>query len=70
MDFDNMSKEELIYILRGHYAKLKKSFGRDDAFTVGHYYWFQQTDNDNVEVYANGVMNFTLAEMNEYFETT
>ena len=50
MDLENMSKEELISILKNFYAKLAKPIPDKPNFIVGRYYRVEQTGEDDIEV--------------------
>lgn len=50
MIFEEMSKEELISILKRFYAKLVKPIPDKPRFVVGNYYLVEQVGEDEIEV--------------------
>ena len=69
MDFDNMTKEELLNILKMDYTKLIKAMPFLPEMEVGKYYKIRQTGNDEIEVDSNKRFYYlTFAETDEYFK--
>lgn len=58
MDFDNMSKEQLIEVLKGFYYKLKKPIPDKPKFIVGNYYYIEQTGAYQLRTVAEIDKNF------------
>jgi len=68
MDFDNMTKEELLEVLKESYMKLVHSIPHNSSFKVGNYYRGEQTGDDEIEVYSGDtVLYLTFEETDKYF---
>jgi len=68
MDFDNMTKEELLEVLKEHYMKLIRPIPRKPTFKVGNYYMGEQTDDDEIEIYGEETtLYLTFDETDKYF---
>ena len=65
MDFDNMTKEELLNILKMDYTKLIKAMPFLPEMEVGKYYNYEQTGDD--EIWVDGIY-LTSNEFKKYFE--
>lgn len=52
MDFDNMSREELIKVLKRQYIKVGEEIP-GKRFKVGMYYLLEQTGDDDLELINN-----------------
>lgn len=69
MDFDNMTREELLEVLKESYIKLVNPIPHSPTFIVGHYYRIEQTGNDDIEVYGEDVVLYlTFEETDRYFK--
>ena len=68
-DIDNMSKEDLMKLLKGFYQKCIKNVGYE-GLTIGKYYHIDQTDNDEITVYTdNGIEYMDFSTAYRYFES-
>lgn len=67
MDFDNMTKDELLEVLKESYMKLIRPIPHNPTFKVGNYYRGEQTDDDEIEVYGEVILYLTFDETDKYF---
>ena len=67
MDFDNMTREELLEVLKESYMKLVRPIPHSPTFKVGNYYRGEQTGDDEIEVYGDVVLYLTFEETDKYF---
>ena len=67
MDFDNMTKEELLNFLKENYMKLIHPIPHSPSFKVGNYYRGEQTGEDEIEVYGDLILYLTFKEADVYF---
>jgi len=68
MDFDNMTKDELLDVLKESYMKLIRPIPHSPTFKVGNYYMGEQTDDDEIEIYGDEItLYLTFNEADKYF---
>jgi len=67
MDFDNMTKDELLDVLKESYMKLIRPIPHSQTFKVGNYYKGEQTGNDEIEVHGHVILYLTFEETDKYF---
>ena len=67
MDFDNMTKDELLEILKQSYMKLIHPIPYSLTFKVGNYYRGEQVGEDEIEVYGDVILYLTFEETDNYF---
>ena len=67
MDFDNMTREELLEVLKQNYIKLINLIPHSPTFKVGNYYRIEQTGDDEIEVYGDVILYLTFEEADKYF---
>lgn len=69
MDFDNMTKDELLEILKESYIKMINPMPRNPDFKVGNYYRVEQTGSNEIEIYGeDNTLYLTYKETNKYFK--
>jgi len=68
MDFDNMTREELLEGLKESYMKLIRPIPHSSSFKVGNYYRGEQIGDDEIEVYGDDILLYlTFEETDKYF---
>jgi len=67
MDFDNMTREELLDVLKESYMKLIRPIPNDQTFKVGNYYRGEQTGDDEIEIHGYAIRYLTFDETDKYF---
>jgi len=67
MDFDNMTREQLLEVLKENYMKLINPISHSLTFKVGNYYRCEQTGDDEIEVYGDVILYLTFDETDKYF---
>ena len=63
-----MTREELLELVKGNYAKLASPIPNRSDFKVGLYYPLEQTGGNELETYGDRVLYLTFEEGYRYFE--
>jgi len=67
MDFENMTKDELLEVLKESYMKLVHLIPYSPTFKVGNYYRCAQTGDDEIKIYGDVILYLTFEETDKYF---
>jgi len=67
MDFDNMTREELLEVLKENYMKLIRPIPQSPSFKIGNYYKGEQTGDNEIEIYGDVILYLTFKETDKYF---